>query len=91
MLEVRVARRDRPADRKCPACALPGCRYEAHANVGEAAEGIGEGSEYDIERCDIANEAPVIRLVNQIISRGSSVAHPTHIEPERRGCGPISN
>jgi general secretion pathway protein E len=43
----------------------------------------GEGNEFDIERLrDIANEAPVIRLVNQIISgaveRGAS---DIHIEP----------
>jgi general secretion pathway protein E len=59
---------------------------EAHANVGEAAEGIGdEGSEYDIERLrDIANEAPVIRLVNQIISRAvERGASDVHIEPGR--------
>jgi general secretion pathway protein E len=45
----------------------------------------GDGSEFDIERLrDIANEAPVIRLVNQIISgaveRGAS---DIHIEPGR--------
>lgn len=45
----------------------------------------GDGGEFDIERLrDIANEAPVIRLVNQIISgaveRGAS---DIHIEPGR--------
>jgi len=45
----------------------------------------GDGGEFDIERLrDIANEAPVIRLVNQIVSiaveRGAS---DIHIEPGR--------
>ena len=44
---------------------------EPHAVEGEAAASVSsDGSEFDIERLrDIANEAPVIRLVNQIISR----------------------
>jgi len=51
----------------------------------DATSAIDEGNEYDIERLrDIANEAPVIRLVNQIIShaveRGAS---DVHIEPGR--------
>jgi general secretion pathway protein E len=59
---------------------------EAHADVGEdTASVIDEGSEYDIERLrDIANEAPVIRLVNQIISRAvERGASDVHIEPGR--------
>ena len=59
---------------------------EAHADVGEdAAAVIDEGREYDIERLrDIANEAPVIRLVNQIISRAvERGASDVHIEPGR--------
>jgi general secretion pathway protein E len=59
---------------------------EAHGDVGEeAASVIDEGSEYDIERLrDIANEAPVIRLVNQIISRAvERGASDVHIEPGR--------
>jgi general secretion pathway protein E len=45
----------------------------------------GDGSEFDIERLrDIANEAPVIRLVNQIISRAvERAASDIHIEPGR--------
>jgi general secretion pathway protein E len=45
----------------------------------------GDGSEFDIERLrDIANEAPVIRLVNQIISGGvERRASDIHIEPGR--------
>jgi len=45
----------------------------------------GDGSEFDIERLrDIANEAPVIRLVNQIISRAvERGASDIHIEPGR--------
>jgi len=44
-----------------------------------------DGSEFDIERLrDIANEAPVIRLVNQIISRAVELgASDIHIEPGR--------
>jgi len=59
---------------------------EAHADVGEdVASIIDEGSEYDIERLrDIANEAPVIRLVNQLISRAvERGASDVHIEPGR--------
>lgn len=59
---------------------------EPHAEVGEAVAFVGEeGSEYDIERLrDIANEAPVIRLVNQIISRAvERGASDVHIEPGR--------
>jgi len=45
----------------------------------------GDGSEFDIERLrDIANEAPVIRLVNQIISGAvERAASDIHIEPGR--------
>lgn len=45
----------------------------------------GEHSEFDVERLrDIANEAPVIRLVNQIISRAvEQGASDIHIEPGR--------
>jgi len=52
----------------------------------EAAASVGhDGSEFDVERLrDIANEAPIIRLVNQIVStaveRGAS---DVHIEPGR--------
>ena len=59
---------------------------ESHADVVEAAAAVGdEGSEYDIERLrDIANEAPVIRLVNQIISKAvERGASDVHIEPGR--------
>ncbi|SHK63115.1 type II secretion system protein E (GspE) [Bradyrhizobium lablabi] len=59
---------------------------ESHADVGEdTASPIDAGSEYDIERLrDIANEAPVIRLVNQIISRAvERGASDVHIEPGR--------
>jgi len=59
---------------------------EAHADAAEhAASVIDEGSEYDIERLrDIANEAPVIRLVNQVISRAvERGASDVHIEPGR--------
>ena len=45
----------------------------------------GDGSEFDIERLrDIANEAPVIRLVNQIIAGAvERRASDIHIEPGR--------
>jgi len=45
----------------------------------------GDGSEFDIERLrDIANEAPVIRLVNQMIARAvERGASDIHIEPGR--------
>ena len=45
----------------------------------------GDGSEFDIERLrDIANEAPVIRLVNQIIAAAvERRASDIHIEPGR--------
>ncbi len=59
---------------------------EAHADVGEAVASVGEeGGEYDIERLrDIANEAPVIRLVSQIISKAvERGASDVHIEPGR--------
>ena len=44
-----------------------------------------DGSEFDVERLrDIANEAPVIRLVNQIIARAvERGASDVHIEPGR--------
>src|SRR5258708_4393714 len=59
---------------------------ESHADVAEAAASVSdEGSEYDIERLrDIANEAPVIRLVSQIISRAvERAASDVHIAPRR--------
>jgi general secretion pathway protein E len=59
---------------------------EAHTDEEEAAALVsGDGSEFDIERLrDIANEAPVIRLVNQIISRAvERGASDIHIEPGR--------
>jgi general secretion pathway protein E len=59
---------------------------EAHTDEEQAAALVnGEGSEFDIERLkDIANEAPVIRLVNQIISRAvERGASDIHIEPGR--------
>jgi general secretion pathway protein E len=59
---------------------------EAHADANDAVASVSEeGSEYDIERLrDIANEAPVIRLVNQIISRAvERGASDVHIEPGR--------
>jgi general secretion pathway protein E len=59
---------------------------EAHSDEEQVAALLnGEGSEFDIERLrDIANEAPVIRLVNQIISRAvERGASDIHIEPGR--------
>jgi general secretion pathway protein E len=58
---------------------------ETHTDEAELTAITGDGSEFDIERLrDIANEAPVIRLVNQIIltavERGAS---DIHIEPGR--------
>jgi general secretion pathway protein E len=59
---------------------------ETHTDEQQVAALVsGDGSEFDIERLrDIANEAPVIRLVNQIISsaveRGAS---DIHVEPGR--------
>ncbi|WP_167561198.1 ATPase, T2SS/T4P/T4SS family [Bradyrhizobium sp. AS23.2] len=52
---------------------------------GAIAVGVADGNEIDVERLrDIANEAPIIRLVNQIIAgaveRGAS---DVHIEPGR--------
>jgi general secretion pathway protein E len=50
---------------------------------GEAGEHDADGSEEDAERLkDLASEAPVIRLVNQIISRAvETQASDIHIEP----------
>ena len=59
---------------------------EAHSDEQEVAALVnGDGGEFDIERLrDIANEAPVIRLVNQIISRAvERGASDIHIEPGR--------
>ena len=59
---------------------------EAHTDEEEVAALVSaDGSEFDIERLrDIANEAPVIRLVNQIISRAvERGASDIHIEPGR--------
>ncbi len=59
---------------------------ETHTDEEQAAALVGgDGSEFDIERLrDIANEAPVIRLVNQIISRAvERGASDIHIEPGR--------
>ena len=59
---------------------------ESHGDVGDAAATVSDdGSEYDIERLrDIANEAPVIRLVNQIISKAvERGASDVHVEPGR--------
>jgi general secretion pathway protein E len=59
---------------------------ETHNDEEEAATLVSaDGSEFDIERLrDIANEAPVIRLVNQIISRAvERGASDIHIEPGR--------
>ena len=53
-----------------------------------------EGSEFDVERLrDIANEAPVIRLVNQIISQGGRARRirRAHRARTRRGRGSISH
>ncbi len=60
----------------------------AEGNLEEAAVAVqaaGDGSEYDIERLrDIANEAPIIRLVNQVIARAvERGASDVHIEPGR--------
>jgi general secretion pathway protein E len=59
---------------------------EPHADEEDLASLVTvDGSEFDIERLrDIANEAPVIRLVNQIISRAvERGASDIHIEPGR--------
>jgi general secretion pathway protein E len=59
---------------------------ETHTDVEQVAALVGgDGSEFDIDRLrDIANEAPVIRLVNQIISRAvERRASDIHIEPGR--------
>jgi general secretion pathway protein E len=59
---------------------------ETHTDEEEVAALVGgEGSEFDIERLrDIANEAPVIRLVNQIVARAvERGASDIHIEPGR--------
>jgi general secretion pathway protein E len=59
---------------------------ETHTDEEQAAALVsGDASEFDIERLrDIANEAPVIRLVNQIISRAvERGASDIHIEPGR--------
>jgi general secretion pathway protein E len=59
---------------------------EAHTDEEQAAALVsGDGSEFDIERLrDIANEAPVIRLVNQLISRAvERGASDIHVEPGR--------
>lgn len=59
---------------------------EAHTDEQEVAALVSaDGSEFDIERLrDIANEAPVIRLVNQLISRAvERGASDIHIEPGR--------
>lgn len=64
----------------------PDAAGETHTDEAEVAALVSaDGSEFDIERLrDIANEAPVIRLVNQIIAtaveRGAS---DIHIEPGR--------
>jgi general secretion pathway protein E len=57
---------------------------DTQSDVAQVAALLGaEGSEFDIERLrDIANEAPVIRLVNQIISGAvERRASDIHIEP----------
>jgi general secretion pathway protein E len=59
---------------------------ETHTDEEEVAALVSaDGSEFDIERLrDIANEAPVIRLVNQIIARAvERGASDIHIEPGR--------
>ena len=59
---------------------------EAHGEESESvALGSSDGSEFDVERLrDIANEAPVIRLVNQIITKAvERGASDVHIEPGR--------
>jgi general secretion pathway protein E len=59
---------------------------EAHTDEEQVAALVsGDGSEFDIERLrDIANEAPVIRLVNQLISRAvERGASDIHVEPGR--------
>jgi general secretion pathway protein E len=60
--------------------------YKSEANEAEEedlAAGLGEVSEDDIEHLkDLASEAPVIRMVNQIIQRAvESRASDIHIEP----------
>jgi general secretion pathway protein E len=59
---------------------------ETDTDVDQAAALVGsDSSEFDIDRLrDIANEAPVIRLVNQIIARAvERRASDIHIEPGR--------
>src|SRR4029077_20724754 len=59
---------------------------DSHSDEEEVAALIsGDGGEFDIERLrDIANEAPVIRLVNQMIARAvERGASDIHIEPGR--------
>ena len=59
---------------------------EGHAEVEQAAALLAdEGGDVDIDRLrDIANEAPVIRLVNQIIARAvERRASDIHLEPGR--------
>jgi general secretion pathway protein E len=59
---------------------------ETHTDEEQVAALVSaDGSEFDIERLrDIANEAPVIRLVNQIISRAvERGASDIHTEPGR--------
>ncbi len=59
---------------------------ETHVEEADVITSVGnDGSEFDIERLrDIANEAPIIRLVNQIISRAvERGASDVHIEPGR--------
>jgi hypothetical protein len=48
-----------------------------------------EPAEEDAERLkDLASEAPVIRLVNQLIARAVEThASDVHLEPFRTGCG----
>jgi general secretion pathway protein E len=59
---------------------------KAHTDEEDVAAPVGtDNSEFDIERLrDIANEAPVIRLVNQIISKAvERGVSDVHIEPGR--------
>jgi general secretion pathway protein E len=59
---------------------------EAETAVDQVAALVGDdGSDFDIDRLrDIANEAPVIRLVNQIITKAvERRASDIHIEPGR--------
>ncbi len=59
--------------------------YPDATEEGAGADADGEASEEDAERLrDIANEAPIVRLVNQLVARAAERrASDIHIEPGR--------